>query len=112
MEQCSYTVIEMLMFGLPIIGTTTPGISEMIEDGVHGYKVKIRKRIDGTPFLKETEIVNALLNILACGQKERMAKNCRERYEKRYRLAYTFYLLILKVIIYEKTELNQVEWFE
>ena len=28
MEQCSYTVIEMLMFGLPIIGTTTPGISE------------------------------------------------------------------------------------
>ena len=78
----------MLMFGLPIIGTTTPGISEMIEDGVHGYKVKIRKRIDGTPFLKETEIVNALLNILACGQKERMAKNCRERYEKRYRLAY------------------------
>lgn len=88
MERCSYTVIEMLMFGLPIIGTTTPGISEMIEDGVHGYKVKIRKRIDGTPFLKETEIVNALLNILACGQKERMAKNCRERYEKRYRLAY------------------------
>lgn len=49
---------------------------------------KIRKRIDGIPFLKETEIVNALLNILACGQKERMAKNCRERYEKRYRLAY------------------------
>ena len=51
MEQCSYTVIEMLMFGLPIIGTTTPGISEMIEDGVHGYKVKIRKRI---PEFKQT----------------------------------------------------------
>ncbi|WP_250705312.1 TIGR04157 family glycosyltransferase [Bacteroides fragilis] len=38
-EQCSYTIIEMLMFGLPIIGTTAPGLSEMFEDGIHGINV-------------------------------------------------------------------------
>lgn len=43
-EQCSYTIIEMLMFGLPIIGTTAPGLSEMFEDGIHGIKIKMRKK--------------------------------------------------------------------
>ena len=31
-EQCSYVVIEMMMYGLPIVGTTAPGLDEMIEN--------------------------------------------------------------------------------
>ena len=31
-EQCSYVAIEMMMHGLPLIGTTAPGLDEMIEN--------------------------------------------------------------------------------
>ena len=57
--------------------------NSILEESIFKYLLELKD-----PIKKETEIVNALLNILACGQKERMAKNCRERYEKRYRLAY------------------------
>ena len=31
-EQCSYVAIEMMMFGLPIIGTDSTGLNEMLEE--------------------------------------------------------------------------------
>lgn len=31
-EQCSYTVLEMLSFGIPVIGSNSTGLKEMIED--------------------------------------------------------------------------------
>lgn len=42
-EQCSYVAIEMMMHGLQIIGTDSTGLSEMIVDGVNGYKVKLKE---------------------------------------------------------------------
>jgi glycosyltransferase len=42
-EQCSYVVIEMLQHGLPVVGTNSTGLSEMISEGINGYKVKIQK---------------------------------------------------------------------
>lgn len=32
-EQCSYTAIEMMMFGIPLIASTTTGLKEMVENG-------------------------------------------------------------------------------
>lgn len=40
-EQCSYVAIEMMMHRLPIIGTNTTGMDEMIVDGYNGYKLFI-----------------------------------------------------------------------
>ena len=42
-EQCSYAAIEMMMHGLPLIGTTAGGISEMIEEGKTGYKIHLKE---------------------------------------------------------------------
>jgi len=38
-EQCSYTAIEMAMFGLPVIVTAVDGLDEMFSDGVNALKV-------------------------------------------------------------------------
>lgn len=35
-EQCSYTGIEMMMFGIPLVASTTTGLKEMAENGL-GY---------------------------------------------------------------------------
>ena len=42
-EQCSYVAIEMMMHGLPIVGTDSTGLSEMIIDGENGYKVNLNE---------------------------------------------------------------------
>lgn len=38
-EQCSFVFIEMMMFGIPVVGTNTTGLSEMIENEVNGTKL-------------------------------------------------------------------------
>lgn len=40
-EQCSYTAIEMMMHSLPLIATTSAGLSEMIEEGYNGLQIPI-----------------------------------------------------------------------
>ena len=85
-EQCSYTIIEMLMFGLPIIGTTAPGLSEMFEDGIHGIKIKMRKKRDGSFFYKKSEIVQAFLDFFSNDQVGIISRNCRAHYERMYSL--------------------------
>ena len=43
-EQCSYVGIEMLMHGIPLVGTDAMGISEMIEEGYHNGDIVILLR--------------------------------------------------------------------
>jgi len=38
-EQCSYVAIEMMMHGLSLIGTTTPGLDEMIDNPADKMKI-------------------------------------------------------------------------
>lgn len=38
-EQCSYTAIEMMWHGLPVIISDVPGLNELIENNVNGYTV-------------------------------------------------------------------------
>lgn len=36
-EQCSYVAIEMMMFGLPMVVSTTTGLKEMVQGKMFGY---------------------------------------------------------------------------
>lgn len=40
-EQCSYTAIEMSMFGLPVIYSSVDGLKEIFTDGVNGLKIDL-----------------------------------------------------------------------
>lgn len=40
-EQCSYTAIEMSMFGLPVIFSSVDGLKEIFTDGVSGLKIDL-----------------------------------------------------------------------
>jgi glycosyltransferase len=42
-EQCSYVAIEMMMHGIPIIASTSTGLSEMIVDGYTGMHVPVQE---------------------------------------------------------------------
>lgn len=42
-EQCSYTIIEMMMFGLPFVGVRTTGLSEMIVEGENGLSIPLEE---------------------------------------------------------------------
>lgn len=52
-EQCSYTAIEMMMFGLPIVGVRTTGLSEMIRDGETGLSIPLGEK-DGKGYISES----------------------------------------------------------
>lgn len=52
-ETFGLTAIEAEAYGLPIIVPPVGGISELIEDGIHGYKVDSREHVELTKKLKE-----------------------------------------------------------
>ena len=45
-EQCSYTAIEMMMFGIPLIASTTTGLKEMIRENVNGLLFEMHDEAD------------------------------------------------------------------
>lgn len=78
-EQCSYVAIEMMMFGLPIIGTDSTGLNEMILDECKLY-------------IKDKEpLVNQLSNRLTflLGD-EKVRKRIGVAYRKKYEEEYSF----------------------
>ena len=61
-EQCSYSAIEYMMHGIPFVGTTSTGLSEML-DCVPQLRVPIREK----DFLEEefiTDLANAICLLL------------------------------------------------
>jgi glycosyltransferase len=83
-EQCSYVAIEMLMFGIPIIASTSTGLKEMIEDNISGIQIPVIEDINGTKidseFLAE-KIICLLKNPGKCND---LRLNARKRYENTY----------------------------
>jgi glycosyltransferase len=86
-EQCSYTAIEMMMHGLPLIGTDSTGLNEMIENGNNGYKIQLDYTEDNT-YLSEKELSKIILQLLNADSQliSLIRKQSREMYEKRYSL--------------------------
>jgi glycosyltransferase len=83
-EQCSYVAIEMMMHGVPLVGSTSTGLCEMIEEGVTGLHVPVEE------FPDRVEIHSALLAekmlylLQNTRERERMGRNARRRYETVY----------------------------
>lgn len=95
-EQCSYVAIEMMMFGVPIIGTTSTGLDEMIEHEVNGWKIPIVEYADSIDI--PNELIVEKLRLVSIGKhplkKEKIRKLFLEKYDvkimhKKYADLYT-----------------------
>lgn len=82
-EQCSYVAIEMLMYGLPIIGTDSTGLNEMIEDGVNGYKIHLQEEKDRVIFPVE-ELISRINHCLHAFSLDEYSYQSRILYLQRY----------------------------
>lgn len=80
-EQCSYVGIEMMMHGIPLIGTDSTGLDEMIEDS---YKAHINET-DKTNI--DTEELSRLLIAVLHSSDNHLGRLYRKRYDKYYSLS-------------------------
>jgi glycosyltransferase len=85
-EQCSYVAIEMMMHGLPIIGSTTTGLKEMIVNGETGLHIPVIEYRDRTE-IDSSLLAEKMLYLLQHPTEARqMGKNGRKRYLENYSL--------------------------
>jgi len=86
-EQCSYTGIEMMMHGLPVIASDGFCVGDMFQDGVNAKVARIGDRNHPEEF--ENNLDEAFLQFL---QSERLCKkigeNGRRIYESKYHIKY------------------------
>ncbi|MEZ0453269.1 glycosyltransferase [Sphingobacterium thalpophilum] len=104
-EQCSFSVLEMMRNGLPIIGFDLSGMKDIITTGNNGTKINVKKGVTITDQILEMvdDLAIAILEYLENPQliKER-GTYARERYLKEYssqvfesNMAYTYSNLII-----------------
>ena len=83
-EQCSYVAIEMMMHGLPIIGSDSTGLSEMIVDEETGLHVPVNEYDDKIE-IEASLLADKMLYLLHHPiERQRMGQNARKRYEEIY----------------------------
>ena len=83
-EQCSYVAIEMMMFGIPLIASTSTGLREMVEDGVTGLHIPVEEYPDRVE-INSSLLAEKMLYLLQHPQeRKRMGQNARKRYELLY----------------------------
>lgn len=82
-EQCSFVAIEMLMHGLPMIGTDSSGLDEMIIDGVNGFKIHLQEKEDHIDFPVE-ELINRTNELLHSSSLSKYEKQSRNLYLQQY----------------------------
>jgi len=83
-EQCSFVAIEMMKHGLPIIGSTTTGLKEMILDGETGLHIPVIESKDKTE-IDATLLAEKILFLLNNPiERERMGQNARRNYKNLY----------------------------
>ena len=83
-EQCSYVAIEMMMHGLPIIGSTTTGLKEMIIDGETGLHIPVIEYDDRVD-IDASLLADKMLYLLQNPEKRKtLGVNARKRYETVY----------------------------
>ena len=85
-EQCSYTAIEMMRHGIPIVGTDSTGLAEMLD-----ATPRLRVHIDEDSFNEDTfvsQIALCMDLLLSDENTYRDASNAVSRlYEKRYKIS-------------------------
>ena len=86
-EQCSYVAIEMMMHALPIIGSTSTGLKEMIEDGVSGFHIPVIEYENKTEIDVDLFAEKMLYLLQNPKERQRMGQNNRKRYEFHYSMS-------------------------
>lgn len=80
-EQCSYVVLEMMMFSKAIVANKIIGLKDIIEDGVSGLLVNLLNNNQQSVEL----LANAVIKLLVDkNQKDIYAKNARSSYLEYY----------------------------
>jgi len=74
-EQCSYVAIEMMMFGLPLVVSTSTGLSEMAPDYLEPYKTQVLELEKGAT-IKPTELASKIMTVPKDFQVKKMIRNC------------------------------------
>lgn len=85
-EQCSYVAIEMMMHGLPIIGSTSTGLKEMIADRKTGFQIPVIEHDDNIEIDTDLLAEKMLLLLQNNTERKRMGRNARKRYKRLYTL--------------------------
>ena len=83
-EQCSYVAIEMMMHGLPIIGSTSTGLKEMIVDGETGLHIPVIEHPDSVEIDSSLMAEKMLYLLQRPDERKRMDANARRQYETIY----------------------------
>lgn len=79
-EQCSYVAIEMMMYGIPIIGTNAMGLTEMIPTICQIPIQDVRNNLTSNSSILEKKIIEVVNNRYYYSQL------CRRKYEEKYNL--------------------------
>ena len=83
-EQCSYVAIEMMMHGLPIIGSTSAGLYEMVENNITGLHIPVIEYADKTE-IDSSLLAEKMLYLLQYPiETKQMGQNGRRRYLNNY----------------------------
>ena len=83
-EQCSYVAIEMMVHGLPIIGSTSTGLKEMIVNGETGLHIPVIEHDDRAEIDSSLLAEKMLYLLHNHEERKRMGMNARKRYEELY----------------------------
>jgi glycosyltransferase len=81
-EQCSYVGIEMMMFGLPMVISTSTGLSEMLIGENAQYKIKAKEKEDEvilSPIILKNKIIKSFSD-------KKYSERVRKEYEDKYTL--------------------------
>ena len=83
-EQCNYVAIEMMMHGLPMITTSSPGLDEMTEDGISSLQIPLITHSDNVEINTDL-LADTMLYLLEHPDvRKRIGANARLRYEAAY----------------------------
>lgn len=83
-EQCSYVAIEMMMHGLPIIGSNSTGLYEMIENNITGLHIPVIEYADKAE-IDSSLLAEKMLYLLQHPiEAKQMGQNGRRRYLNNY----------------------------
>lgn len=85
LEQCSYTGIEMMMYGLPIVTSDGFCLGNMFTDGENAKIAKIENR--DNPEVYENNLASAIIELLTSEDIcKKLSYNAREQYKSHYNI--------------------------
>lgn len=83
-EQCSYVAIEMMMYGVPLIASTSTGLKEMIIDGHTGLQIPVIEHADRVEIDSSLLAEKILYLLYHPEERIKMVINARRHYEMVY----------------------------